>query len=216
MTVPIPTPIYRITHVDNLQDNILPRDSIYAPNFAPHDGRKYTAIHYQHIQSRRSRIGILCGPGGTILDYVPFYFAPRSPMLYVINKGGVKEYLQGQGQIIYLVASAQSVAKMNQPFVFTDGHAAISGLSHFFDDLIHLDKIDWPLMKSKYWFDTDQDMDRKRRRQAEFLVYRSFPWTLVDFVAVINGRMKKQVETILAEFPEKMRRVVRIKQSWYY
>lgn len=38
-------------------------------------------------------------------------------------------------------------------------------------DLSDLDKIDWDVMGSDYWNDTNEDMNRKARRQAEFLVY---------------------------------------------
>ena len=39
--------------------------------------------------------------------------------------------------------------------------------------------IDWELMESKYWHDTDEDNSRKRRREAEFLIHKFCPWTLV-------------------------------------
>lgn len=52
--------------------------------------------------------------------------------------------------------------------------------SDFCEDLELLgDIIDWELMESKYWFDTDEDNRRKCRRQAEFLVHKFCPWTLV-------------------------------------
>ncbi|UTW68357.1 DUF4433 domain-containing protein [Anaerobacillus sp. HL2] len=44
--------------------------------------------------------------------------------------------------------------------------------------------MDWDVMESKYWFDTDDDPDRKRRRQAEFLVLRHFPLELVLGIGV--------------------------------
>ena len=51
-----------------------------------------------------------------------------------------------------------------------------SGYTDFFDRLDDLDKVDWKIMKSKYWNDTDEDPDRKRRRRAEYLVHQLFPW----------------------------------------
>jgi len=45
-------------------------------------------------------------PYGCVADYVPFYFAPRSPMLYKLHKGGVPNYTGGQDPLVYLVSSA--------------------------------------------------------------------------------------------------------------
>ena len=60
-----------------------------------------------------------------------------------------------------------SIAAAKAGFVFTDGHA-IMQLSKFYDDLGYLTEIDWDIMEEKYWRDTIEDPDRKRRRQAEF------------------------------------------------
>lgn len=38
-------------------------------------------------EARRRRI-VPIGPGGVVADYVPFYYAPRSPMLRRIHGGG--------------------------------------------------------------------------------------------------------------------------------
>ena len=75
-------------------------------------------------------------------DYVPFYFAPRSPMLYAIHKGKVEGYTGGQGEVLHLVSSAESVAGENGlDYCFTEGHAEI-GFSEFFEDLTDLQRID--------------------------------------------------------------------------
>ena len=57
--------------------------------------------------------------------------------------------------------------------------------------------IDWELMESKYWHDTDEDNSRKRRRQAEFLIHKFCPWTLVKEISVINNDVKIKVQKIL-------------------
>ena len=49
----------------------------------------YTNIAYESIQDRRSIKSVPCGVGGSLHDYVPFYFAPRSPMLYTIHRGNL-------------------------------------------------------------------------------------------------------------------------------
>lgn len=98
-------------------------------------------------------------------------------MLYAIHKGNVQTYTEGQKPILHLVSSAEVVQEAGLAFTFTDGHAEMD-ISTFFTDLNDLEKIDWDIMQSRYWYDTLKDGDRKRRRQAEFLVHSFFPWRL--------------------------------------
>ena len=83
-----------------------------------------------------------CGPGGTIHDYVPFYFAPRSPMLYTINRGNVPSCDYRQSDIVHLVSEAQLIRDQARPFVFSDIHAALH-YARFFGNLCDLDQIEW-------------------------------------------------------------------------
>ena len=80
MVPPIPTPIYRLVHVDNL-DVLLRRGGLHAPNHTPNDGLSYRTIHNVDIQAERRIRTIPCGPRGTVHDYVSFYFGFLSPML---------------------------------------------------------------------------------------------------------------------------------------
>ena len=212
--IPDPTWVFRITHVDNLRA-ILQRGGIYAPNATPADDIPHKAIHFDRIQQQRLNTPVPCGPGGVVHDYVPFYFAPRSPMLYTIHKGNVSGYDEGQGPIVYLVTDVQTVQSSGARFVFTDGHAIMT-VSQFFDDLSDLDEVDWSVMKSRWWNDTPRSPDRKRRRQAEFMIQRFCPWSLIRGIGVMDQARKAMVEAILREFPELPTSVVRIKPAWYY
>ncbi len=60
------------------------------------------------------------------------------------------------------------------------------------------------------------DMDRQRRKQAEFLIFQSCPWMLIQEIGVLNTRAKVRVEAILSEFDVEQRPVVNIRASWYY
>jgi hypothetical protein len=68
-------------------------------------------------------------------------------------------------------------------------------------------------MNSGYWADTDDDGDRKRRRQAEFLVLNFFPWTLIDEIVVCDELASEQVRRHLGgpALP-----AVRVNRGWYY
>lgn len=135
-------------------------------------------------------------------------------MLYTINRGNVEDYTQGQAAVIHLVSSVENIEAEDLCFVFTDGHAVMK-FTDFFDDLNYLDDaIDWDVMESRYWNDTNEDNDRKRRRQAEFLVHQFFPWQLITEIGVMNYTIKTQVEKILQNFTHKPSVIVR--NNWYY
>ena len=71
------------------------------------------------IQARKVRTAAK----GTLADYVPFYFAPRSPMLYTIHGGNVAGYTEGQKPVVHLVSSVDAAVALGKPWCFTDGHA---------------------------------------------------------------------------------------------
>jgi len=214
MLVPKPTPIYRFIHVDNLHV-YLRRSGLHAPNYTPNDGLIYKTIHNVDIQRQRRVTRIPCGPRGVIHDYVAFYFGPRSPMLYQLHTGWVDGYTEGQEPLIYLVSTAQTVRESGTKFVFSDGHG-IAYFTAWYADLRDLDKVDWDTVYARYWKDDVDDMDRQRRKQAEFLVHRFCNWSLIDKVAVVNEQMKSKVENILVRFPREFHRTVQIRPEWYY
>jgi hypothetical protein len=104
VTVPTPTPIYRIVHIDNLP-TLLRRAGLHAPNYRPNDGLPYRTIHNVSIQQVRHTRRIPCGPGGTLHDYVAFYFGYLAPMLLQLKTGRVAGYQEGQSPLLYLVST---------------------------------------------------------------------------------------------------------------
>jgi len=214
VNVPQPTPIYRILHVGNLA-TCLERGALYAPLHAPSDGLAYRTIHNVEIQQRRRARRIPCGPGGVVHDYVSFYFGPRSPMLFQLHTGWVEGYTEGQAPIIYLVSTAQAVVSSGAGFVFSDGHG-IAAMTEWFADLGELGRIDWRAVEARMWKDTLEDMDRQRRKQAEFLVHQRCDWGLIDEIGVLDRSMQTRVAEILARYPAERTRPVRERREWYY
>jgi len=214
MNVPTPTPIFRFLHVDNLE-TCLRRGGLHAPNHTPNDGLSYKTIHNVDIQEQRKVTRILCGPRGVIHDYVSFYFGPRSPMLFQLHTGRVAGYTEGQEPLIYAASTAQAVQRSGARFVFSDGHG-IATFTQWFDNLAELNKVDWDAAYATIWRDTVDDMDRQRRKQAEFLIHRRCDWSLIHEIGVVNERMKTQVERILVGFPAALHRPVNVRPQWYY
>lgn len=210
----MPKPLLHITHLDNLE-GILKGKGLFSDRKVGASGLVVNGIAHNHIKERRLNTSVPVAPGGVVADYVPFYFAPRSPMLYAIHMGNVASFAEGQRKILYLVADAEKVASKCD-FCFTDGHATMA-FTGFYNDMNELDDVvDWEIMRAKYWRDTDEDTDRKRRRQAEFLVKDFFPFELIQCVAVFNSDILEEVESILPQFRGSHVPHVAVKRNWYY
>jgi len=136
-------------------------------------------------------------------------------MLYQLHTGRVADYQEGQKPLIYIISTAQIIQQSGSGFVFSDGHG-IASYTSWFDDLADLDGLDWNTIYATAWNDSVDDMDRQRRKQAEFLVHRKCDWRLIEKISVINTSMKSAVERILGSFPLSLRPVVIVKPEWYY
>lgn len=204
--------IFHITHIQNLP-KILDSGCLWSDSESKSRNLETKGIAYQAIKSRRERREVPVSMGGCVADYVPFYFAPRSPMLCRIFNGEIEGYNEGQDPIIHLVAKIEEVAEAGLTFTFTNGHAEMLP-TEFYDSLDDIDKIDWNLMRSKYWFDKEDDMNRKWRRQAEFLVHNHFPIELIKGIGVYTEVIKTQVENILSDSGKRIK--VAVLPDWYY
>ena len=206
----MPTQIYHITHIKNLP-SILQSGGLVANSGLQQT--QYKNIAHSQIQDRRANTSVPCAAGGCLHDYVPFYFAPRSPMLCAIHNGKVKGHTGGQNSIIHLVSEAELIKTNNLTFAFTDGHATMI-FSEFYDNLQSLDAVDWQIMQKRYWDNTPEDGDMKRRRQAEFLIHQYCPWTLITEIGVINITVTSQVTNILQKF--NCNNSGKVYSNWYY
>ena len=214
MTYPVPTPIYRLVHVDNL-DTLLSRNALYAPNFTPGDGLPYRTIHNAAVQANRRVMQVNCGPCGLIHDYIPFYFGPLSVMLLNLKTGRVPGYDEGQEPLMYLKSTVQTVTNGGSRFVFTDGHG-LATFTSWFDDLNDLSNVDWNLVSARYWADKPEDNDRQRRKQAEFLLWQECSWQWISEIGVLNAGAKARVHAGLDKFPHCHRPQVNVQPGWYY
>lgn len=206
-------PIYHITHINNLP-GILSAGGLWSDTEVARRCPSRIQTANQEIKDRRKHTVVPIAKRGVVADYVPFYFAPRSPMLYSIHTGYAGSYGGGQSDIVHLVSSTEAVYAGGVDCCFTDGHP-IMALTGFYADASDLgSKVDWKIMSLKYWNDVHADMDRKRRRNAEFLVHRFFPWTLVQEIGVINVATKNKIRNIISGIDHKP--VVSVCRTWYY
>jgi hypothetical protein len=155
-------------------------------------------------------------PGGVVADYAPFYYAPRSPMLYAIHMGRVPEYTDGLDPLVYLVTTVDRLAETCGPLVFTDRNAALaSSLVQFSASIADLDAmIDWNLMQATMWRDTLEEPDRRERRMAECLVHGRVPWEAFFGIVARTEARKAEVEEILREAAVEAQ--VQVRSNWYF
>jgi hypothetical protein len=205
------TALYHITHIRNLA-SIVSCGRLDCDRRCARDGRAPVSIAYAGLKEKRAEWDVTVAAGGTLADYVPFYYAPRSPMLFVNSCGSVAGAPGGQESIVHLVSSVELLAQAGR-FVVTDGHP-IGATTEQFDDLAGLERVDWSVMPLTWWNDTDEDGDRKRRRQAEFLVHESVPLSAIRLVGVIDSATANEAATILANLDEPPS--VRVRTDWYY
>lgn len=173
-------------------------------------------IGYPHIKERRARRIVPCGAGGTLADYVPFYFAPRSPMLYAITRGNVSAEAAQVEEIVYLVTSTQALHQAGLCVVVSNRHAELdyADLTDRDERLDGDDFVDWPLMVERYWSSTPDDPDRKERRQAECLVHPGVPWELIQAVVTKTDGACRRVESALGAVGVETPVIVRA--GWYF
>ncbi len=189
---------------------------LLADNVCKERGIAGVEIGYEHIKARRARRPVRCGVGGTLADYVPFYFAPRSPMLYAIHCGNVSAEAARTDEIAYLVTSTQTLRQAGLTVVASNRHAELdyADLSDRDEELDDDGFVDWPLMTERYWGNTAQDPDRKERRQAECLVHPGVAWTLLEMIVVRSHEARERVLQTMdgrSDVPE-----VDVRPGWYF
>ncbi|MCK5717021.1 MAG: DUF4433 domain-containing protein [Thiomargarita sp.] len=174
-----------------------------------------TKIGMEDIKSRRRSILLKSHPALYVGACVPFYFCPRSIMLYLISRANHPKlsYCDGQIPIVHLECDLYTVVKWanenNQRWAFTLSNA---GSRYFEDrcDLRQLDQINWDAVQSK-WF-----QDKKEGKQAEFLVEQRFPWDLVERIGVLKKEIYMEAAHALTVNRKKAKTKIEIKTEWYY
>lgn len=188
MTTPPRRPkLYHITHVENMA-SIVQEGRLCCDREMVARGGPTRAIGMSTIKRRRiEKIEVNVHPGSKVGDYVPFYFCPRSIMLYVIHRANHPElsYRGGQQPIVHMEADLQNVVswagKNQRRWAFTLSNAGAYYVQ-FRSTLDALDELDWEAIDN-----TDfRSREVKEPKQAEFLLEDSFPFELVERIGVYS------------------------------
>lgn len=210
-TVPARVRIYHITPIDNLPA-ILDAGALVCKRQAT----TQQDVSRAEIQQGRASKDVPDPPGGTIHDYVPFYFGERSPMLLALARHHKTAYRGTQEEIIYLVSAVDLIEKNQLEYVFSDGHTTMK-ITRMFNSVNDLDKVDWNVVNARQWNDVPgQHNDRKRRKQAEFLVKGQVPLELLLGFAVRTEAMKQRLRALLSTYPAYAEAYIAVRPEWYY
>lgn len=213
MPQPANAKIYHIVHMDRLV-------SIAGDGFLWSDRESLsrqiggTTIGMSKIKQRRLELPIKGNPGSTVGDYVPFYYGPRSIMLYLIHMRNPEvAFKGGQEPIVHLEFDLQRVldwASANQSHWAIALSNAGARYCEFRDTAAGFDELDWAAIAA-----TDFRSSKvKERKQAEFLVYRAVPWMLVERIGVCKPSIQRQVHNLLGQYEH--RPTIEVRPKWYY
>src|SRR5277367_5020108 len=173
--------IFRIVHLDNLP-RVLDRGCHCRRTT---QGQAYVGIGNPELIEKRESRPVPCGPGGTLSDYVPFYFTPCTPMLYNIKTGYNGIIKRPMEEIAILVSSIHFIGERNIRFVFSDRHAYLK-TAQFSTDVVDLNWIIWDSLQERNF--RKDDLERFEKYQAEALIYRHMPLDGLLGVACFNAQ----------------------------
>lgn len=202
--------IFRIVHRDNVP---------WILNHGLHwrNSRKidpdYVEIGNPDLISRRNHRPVPKPPGGTLSDYVPFYFPPFSPMLFNITTGwgGIRK--RESAEIVIMVAKLRDLKKRNVQFLFTDRHAYLVA-AQFYSELGRLDQIDWAMLQRRDFRNDQEDPSKKEKYQAEALIYKYLPVNGLAGLVNYSDEVKLSIDQEL----KKRAMTVKVvkKPDWYF
>ncbi len=213
MLVPTDPKIYHIVHVDRLPSIIADGYLWCDAKMRRRSGDTGTTIGMASIKRSRLEKPLASHPGLRVGDCVPFYFCPRSVMLYVIHRGNNPELTHrgGQEPILHLEADLRGTIawayRNERRWAFTTDNAR-ARYSEDFSDLARLDRLDWDAIYALDW------RDRRASKQAEFLIECSFPWNLVTRVGALSRTTRDKA--LKAMGAAARRPPVDIEPGWYY
>ena len=213
--VPESPKIYHITHLDNLQ-GIVTAGGLLSDAAILQQGGPTQIIGMSKIKRRRiEELEVACHPGTKVGDYVPFYFCPRSIMLWVIHCANHPElaYRGGQTLVVHLEADLYRVitwADCNGVrWAFSLSNAG-ARYAEFRAQPHCLAELDWSAIAARDF----RNPDVKERKQAEFLVHGYFPFDLVERIGVCWASVRDRVNQTLAG--SRYNPAVEVRADWYF
>ena len=207
--------IYHITHVDNLLQIVSDGGLVSDREMIERGGPAQTIGMSQIKERRVELLEVSCHPGTKVGDYVPFFFCPRSVMLFVIFRANHPqlEYRGGQGPIVHLEADLKRVIDWAEAsgvrWAFSRSNAGAWG-TEFWCTYGHLNELDWSAIAARNF----RNPEVQERKQAEFLVHERFPFDLVERIGVQSRGVEEGARQSIARSSHQP--PIQVQRQWYF
>lgn len=203
--------LFRITHVANLP--WLLANGLHCANGAAADP-DFVAIGNPDLIDKRTRRRVPLPPGGTLSDYVPFYFTPKSPMLYNIKTGYKGIVRRPNEQIAILVSSCRSMNDNGVPLLFTDRHAYTMTAAWSDNQADLAGMIDWDILCRHDFARDDSYPDKLERYQAEALAHRQVAPNALLAIGCDSEAVGSRIEASVRAAGRTLQ--VFVRPQWYF
>lgn len=202
--------VFRITHIANVPWIL--RNGLHCKSAEVVDPN-FVQIGNPELISKRATRDVPIPPGGSLSDYIPFYFTPYSMMMYniVTGFGGIRQF--PNAEIVILVSSLRAFQGSSVQAVFTDRHAYLKA-ARFFNSLDHLSEIDWEILQRRDFRREEDDPEKTDRYQAEALIHKHLP---IERLAGIVCHGKNEKGTLDCQQEELgMQLQIAVRPGWYF
>lgn len=181
---------YHFTSLENLESII--DNGIFSTNQKITRGIVHANVAEESIQRRRALMQVPGANGRSVHDYVPFYFAKKTPMqLAVLHKKNVDQ------QFIIYFSVPILLLETRPGAYFTNASANTDIPPNFFpgvDQSHQLDLLDWQTIDNNRWkYDDD---DQKHRKMAELLLPDHVPLSEVNQIITWNRSISDYVREV--------------------
>lgn len=203
--------LFRITHINNLP--WLLANGLHCATSAAQDPN-FVAIGNPDLIGKRTTRQVPIGPNGTLADYVPFYFTPKSPMLLNIKTGYNGIMKRPNQEIVILVSSCKAMNDNDVTTVFTDRHAYTATAAWTSDPADLAAMIDWDILCRHDFARNDSYPDKMERYQAEALAYRHVPPGALLGIGCVSDAVKPRIEASVQAAGLALQ--VFVRPGWYF
>lgn len=203
--------IFRITHVENLPWIL--QNGLWCQSAERLDP-SFTPIGNPELIDLRSRRHVPISPGGTLGDYIPFYFTPRSPMLLNIATGWGGITQRANGELAFLISSLHRLIASGVRFIYSDRHAYLAA-AKYSSDVNQLESlVSYELLRAGDFTRDPEAPERAERYQAEALVHQHLPCEALLGIACYTDATKLRIESVASD--KRIEIPVRVRREWYF